>query len=360
MEPKITTVLYDRPRDGGDYYEAMIQTSLKSQFELTEHRVRRRSDSPFGCFGYLMEPLRLSLMYRALSRAASPQVVIATFDAALVPGWVPRKHIVIVHHMDYSTNKYTQIYEKLERYIHARLRSAARVVVVSRYWEDYFRQRGFTNIRTIYNAFDADEFSIERREIEEFRKKYGLQGKPIIYLGNSTAHKGGREAFLALNGLNAHFVSTGKVPIEIEGVRTLYLDRREYLKLMRSSAVALTLSQFDEGWCRTAHEAMLCGTPVIGSGRGGMEELLRGGKQLICPRISELRETVQKLLENQDRRKKMGEDGHDFARTFSMERFQSDWVNLILEVNLMTGREDRTNRVGRPSRAQKEEAAVGS
>ena len=44
--------------------------------------------------------------------------------------------------------------------------------------------------------------------------------------------------------------------------------------LLQAASVAVTMSKFNEGWCRTAHEAMLCKTPVVGSGMGGMGELL--------------------------------------------------------------------------------------
>ena len=45
-------------------------------------------------------------------------------------------------------------------------------------------------------------------------------------------------------------------------------------------------------WNRTAHEAMLVGTPVIGSGRAGMRELLEAGGQLICERFEDLRHAL--------------------------------------------------------------------
>ena len=70
----------------------------------------------------------------------------------------------------------------------------------------------------------------------------------------------------------------------------------DYLKLLKASWVVLTMSKFKEGWCRTAHEAMLLKTPVIGSGTGGMRELLENGKQIVCPEFDNLREKVKYLF----------------------------------------------------------------
>ena len=62
-------------------------------------------------------------------------------------------------------------------------------------------------------------------------------------------------------------------------VVNLSLNYKEYLCLLKASSVVVTMSKFKEGWCLTAHEAMLCKTPVIGSGKGGMRELLEGGNK---------------------------------------------------------------------------------
>ena len=37
------------------------------------------------------------------------------------------------------------------------------------------------------------------------------------------------------------------------------------------------MSEFKEGWCRVLHEAAIHSTPILGSGLGGMNELLEIG-----------------------------------------------------------------------------------
>ena len=89
------------------------------------------------------------------------------------------------------------------------------------------------------------------------------------------------------------------------------------------------MSKFKEGWNRTAHEAMLCKTPVIGSGLGGMRELLEGGGQIICEDFGDLKERVCYVLEHPE----LGEAGYGFAKQFTVKRFEEEWLNLIERVH---------------------------
>lgn len=115
-------------------------------------------------------------------------------------------------------------------------------------------------------------------------------------------------------------------------VRNLEIDYKEYLRLLKASSIVIVMSKFKEGWCRTAHEAMLLKTPVIGSGKGGMKELLEGGKQIICENFDSLRERVEYLLNYPGVREKMGEDGYNFAKDFTLERFKRDWLELLSKI----------------------------
>jgi glycosyltransferase involved in cell wall biosynthesis len=110
----------------------------------------------------------------------------------------------------------------------------------------------------------------------------------------------------------------------------LNLSYGEYLLLLKSSSVVITMSTFKEGWNRTAHEAMLCKTPVVGSGLGGMQELLDGGGQIICEDFSQLREKVLYVLDHPE----IGEKGYEFAKQFTIERFNEAWLNLIKNISI--------------------------
>jgi glycosyltransferase involved in cell wall biosynthesis len=243
------------------------------------------------------------------------------------------KNLVIVHHVGFYTFPLIARfpYFILEKIFYQNLKKVDAIVTVSDYWKNHFLERGYKNVYKIYNGFDLSNFNISEEEVLEFKKRFDLGGKPIIYLGNCQRAKGVVESYQALKDLDAHLVTSGEQQVKIPA-QNFSLEYRDYLKLLKASSVVLTMSKFKEGWCRTAHEAMLLKTPIIGSGLGGMRELLEGGKQIICESFSQLREKVEFLLNHPEIREKMGESGYNFAKDFTLERFEKEWLELIHKI----------------------------
>jgi len=241
------------------------------------------------------------------------------------------KNLVLIHHLDFSgfpliARPFLNFLKNV--FFWRNLKKADFILTVSEYWKNYFLQKGYSNVYKIYNGFDLSNFNISEKEIIEFKRKYNLNDKPIIYLGNCQKAKGVVESYNALKNLNVHLVTSGKRNVKIP-TWNFDLDYREYLILLKASSIVLTMSKFKEGWCRTAHEAMLLKTPVIGSGSGGMRELLEGGGQIVCERFKDLKEKVDFLLKNPLERKKIGSSGFAFAKRFTLEKFKEDWLNLV-------------------------------
>lgn len=243
------------------------------------------------------------------------------------------KNAVIIHHDDFSGFPLISrpFFKILQQIFYINLKKADAIIVVSEYWKNHFLKKGYKNVFKIYNAFDLNDFNISQEEVEEFKKKNNLLGKPIIYLGNCQKPKGVVQAYRKLKDLDAYLVTSGRRQVKMP-VLNFDFSYREYLILLKASSVALTMSKFKEGWCRTAHEAMLLKTPVIGSGLGGMKELLEGGKQIVCTDFSKLKEKVGFLLKNPEARLKIGEDGYSFAKNFTIEKFNEEWPELIRKI----------------------------
>ncbi|MGB9743312.1 MAG: glycosyltransferase family 4 protein [Minisyncoccales bacterium] len=312
---KILIINTTKRKYGGKVYEGMVEKILSESFK-TETIVFTKKNFLFKIW--------------QASRRKDVEITIRNFDSCLFFNPRPVKNIALVHHIDFSFSPLLvkTVFFFLTPLIFRNLRKADAIVVVSKYWEKFFKERGYKNVYLIYNAFNLDELSISDREIEEFKKKYNLIGKPIIYLGNCQKAKGVVESYKALKNLDCHLVTSGKPMVKIPA-RNLEIEYRDYLKLLKASSIAVTMSRFKEGWCRTAHEAMLLKTPVIGSGLGGMRELLEGGKQMTCEDFGSLRERVEYLLAHPEIREKMGEDGYNFAKDFTLERFKKEWLELI-------------------------------
>jgi len=314
-----------RRKYGGRAYDEMTAKSLSDDFEIETVNVYPRGKK----LRYFKLPLIVGELFK-LSKRQNIDFVIKDFTASLFLNRKPVKNIAAVHHIDDS---YAPFLVKaasffLQPIILSKLKKFDTVVVVSQYWKEYLRKRGFKNVTVIHNAFDPEKFKFSLQEIEDFRKKYNLTGKPIVYLGNCQEAKGVLESYQALKNLNVHLVTSASPQVEIPA-KNLEVPHRDYLRLLKASVVVIAMSKFKEGWCRTAHEAMLCKTPVIGSGLGGMKELLEGGKQIVCPSFDTLEEKVDYLLNNPEVREKMGEAGFNFAKSFTFERFKRNWQELI-------------------------------
>lgn len=107
-------------------------------------------------------------------------------------------------------------------------------------------------------------------------------------------------------------------------IPNLMLPFEEYRLLLAASDIVITMSLFKEGWNRVAHEAVLCGTPVIGSGKGGMEELLVMSGQTICTSFEDLPHHVNRLLKNRSI-----PDSHSLMK-FDLRYFKKCWETVLL------------------------------
>jgi glycosyltransferase involved in cell wall biosynthesis len=328
LSKKIGWIEISSRKYGGVVYEEEAKKILAENFDLEIKKI----DSKYFKRGYLRAP---ELLLKLLKLEGKKEIWIRNIHTALTLRFdqTRGKNLVIVHHIDFSQTPYPfkLIDFLIEKLIYHNLKKADFIVTVSQYWQNYFLERGYQKVYKIYNGFDLTNFNISEEEIQKFKEKYELEQKPIIYLGNCQKAKGVLESYEILKDLDCYLVTSGEPFIKIPA-RNLEIDYPDYLRLLKASSLVIAMSKFNEGWCRTVHEAMLLKTPVIGSGRGGMGELLEGGQQIICQDFSSLKEKVEYLLNHPEIRKEMGERGFNFAKNFSLKKFREDWLNLIKKI----------------------------
>jgi glycosyltransferase involved in cell wall biosynthesis len=315
-------VIFDKDDKGGGIYTQLVPDVIKDSFHVETYGLPQPQKRKVA--GYTGLYYKLSKIHGQKDVWIRTSNCIVTLPLDKTRG----KNIALFYHIDNSVKPAsTKLFSYvLDRVIVRNLNLVDKIVVLSQYWKEYFEALGHSSIEIIYNPFNLEEFTFSDDDIEKFKAKYRLSEKPIIYLGNCQKAKGVVEAYRALKGLDAHFVTSGSKNVNLPALH-LNVNYREYLMLLRASSVAITMSKFKEGWCRTAHEAMLCKTPVVGSGLGGMGELLEGGKQIICPNFSKLRDCVEYAMAESE----LGEAGYTFASQdrFTQEFFKNKWVNLI-------------------------------
>jgi len=313
---------------GGRVYEAYARKLLRTRYDLNiiylsrgNSKVRVARAGEFSRY----------ILKNILIKFKSDIVIRDFFSTIFTPFNKKTKNIIMIHHLDFpKRNKI--FYGVLKHIFFKKARRAEKIVVVSEYWKNILEKNGCSNIRIIYNSFDISNFIFNENEIVSFKNSLGIRGNsPVLYLGNSRSEKGFIQTFRALKDIDAVFVITGKNKINLP-ILCKYFSYHDYLKLLKISSLAIFMSTFKEGWCRSAHEAMLCGTPVIGSGAGGMRELLSKGGQIICDDFSKLRSTVVDLLKDKQKLDDLSLKGRKFAEQFTLDYFEKSWISLIGEL----------------------------
>jgi glycosyltransferase involved in cell wall biosynthesis len=307
---------------GGLSYDSLAQRALSSSHEV---EVIDKSLENFTTARYPLLLWKLSQLEGEKDLWVRPlmdSVLTMPFDKT------KGKNLALVHHIDMSIRPmhFRIPGYVLEKIFYRNLFKADAICTVSKYWQNHFKDLGYQNVHLIYNSFDFSQFQFTEEEIEAFKKQYHLEGKPIIYLGNCQKAKGVVEAYQQLKGLDAYLVTSGKCDVDVPAIK-LDLSYRDYMRLLKASSVVVTMSKFREGWCRTAHEALLCKTPVVGSGLGGMGELLEECQQILCVDPKKLKTKVEYAMQNSD----LGKLGFRNASKiqFSLERFSNNWVKVV-------------------------------
>jgi glycosyltransferase involved in cell wall biosynthesis len=319
---KLLTVLNTEARSGGNIYEKLVHSVLKKNYDLENY-----STIPAwkGQWKYFYVPFYFIKLFQ-ISRMTGYQLSVRSLETSWLLNKKPMLNIIMLYHIDSSYSSFISgIYQNLLAKRLLLLNRSTWIVVISKYWQKHLTDLGFRNTKLVFNGYDLEEFNFSDQEIMEFKQQHQLTDKPIIYIGNAQVKKGAGKAYEALKSLDAYLVTSGRPLIDIPALN-LELNYRNYLKLLKASSVVVTMSLFKEGWCRTAHEAMLCKTPVVGSGLGGMHELLEGGQQLICNDFTELSRKVSYAMENS---KELGEKGYAYGCEFTMERFEQVWVDIV-------------------------------
>jgi glycosyltransferase involved in cell wall biosynthesis len=306
---------------GGNVYQKMIIEALSKTHTVRSFKVFPQRLSKMRRPRILMKIMYLNMGERSINLwIRNPYGVMGMgFHEKNKP------HIALFFHRDYDAIPNQWLSRILDLLFWKNVWKCDEVVVISQYWKDFLEARGLPQVRVISYGFDLSNFHFQPDNVAGFKKRFSLTGKPIIYLGNCQETKGVREAYLSLKDSPYHLVTSGTKEVDIP-VPNLELNYEDYLLLLRSASVVLTMSKFLEGWNITAHEAMLCRTPVVGSGKGGMRELLEGGHQIICQDFSTLPGLVEYAMKN---REALGEKGFNFAKQFTKEKFESEWLNLI-------------------------------
>lgn len=105
-------------------------------------------------------------------------------------------------------------------------------------------------------------------------------------------------------------------------------------EILRHMDIALIPSKGTEGTSLSCLEAMAAGCAVIASPIGGLSDLIIDGYNglLVKPTSSDLIEAIERLINNQAERERLGANARSVAAAFSMEQWRRKWTRVINEV----------------------------
>lgn len=301
---------------GGRVYENEMIALLDKDVEFERVFIMKYKFKPLNAFRLLW----LIIKYRFLFNG----ILLLTNQTTFFAG-KKSKNIVVAHHIERNLgNSPSEHFQRYcDNYLFRNTDRYTIVIAVAECWKREFVNAGFKDVRVIYNSFDQSEYSFTPEVISDFKNRYCLDERPLIYLGNCQKKKGVVESYEALKSEGYQLVTSGRKLVDIPAVN-LNLPFADYKLLLAASDVVLTMSKFTEGWNRTAHEASLCGTPVIGTGTGGMHELLEIAGQSETKDYSKLPVIIKERLSKPYRPTKE-------LLALNKEYFYREWHKVLCE-----------------------------
>lgn len=318
---------------GAHFYEKMVERAIQ---EYPGGGIEYRSIFPEK---RRWHTFRLTTLFLYWVKAQF-ELLFGDLDVAIVsPGsflYLPSRITVIciAHHYDpsvFSAVKY--IYAKLGYYIIRLQRHKISCLVTGAiYWQGFYREAGFKNVRVIYSSFDVKQMLNAETELgeEQYLKKMGLKPGRYIHLGSYGNGKGQDRVCDRISHLGYQLIATTSNPVlnqnKASGFTTINASINEYNILLKNAAVVVAMSEFKEGWCRVLHEAAIHGTPILGSGAGGMTELLAMANTKPSTLRSLKSDVAARIVAGRLEKKIVS----DF-REFNVEQFCASWVKIFSE-----------------------------
>ena len=182
-----------------------------------------------------------------------------------------------------------------------------------------------TKIEIVPNGVDLLEFE-DLPQSGEFKKKYGLEGRVVLFLGRIHKTKGLdllAEAFvglpsdvkLVIAGPDGGYLKPLKKLLAALKIDVLFTGPL-YGKAKLSAYVdadVFVLSSSYEDFGMAAIEAMACGTPVVTTDRCGISEIIDNAGVVVAYDEAALRCALLKVLNDNEMRHELGEKGRSLV-----------------------------------------------
>lgn len=239
------------------------------------------------------------------------------------------------------------------------LKRAFRVIAISRWGKQTLSAMGAPRDRVvvIHPKVDVARFATPP-DLEEFKKREGLEGKRVILTVSRVAYRKGQH--LVVEAMpevirrfpDAVYVVAGTGPDEEKlerlaaengvGDHVLLVGNRDIVSFYHACDVFILPSLYIqkpigdiESFGIVYIEAGACGKPVIGSNNGGIPDAVADGESgllIETGSVEAIADALNKLLGDPGLRERLGRQGRArVLRSFTLDKYKDDLRELILE-----------------------------
>lgn len=317
-------------------------SSIKLGSAYYEHHVAKALRSRFTVDLWAADPLhpavlkykKLRYIYQTLTQKKNAEFLVTGMELFSCGLNVRRfkKKILILYHFGLDDTERKWVQYLINRNVLKNINQFDRIVVIADFWRDflshYVDSRKIRVIRCGY-PLNFAATAIQNLDVNTFKSQLGIPlDKSVIYAGAADHRKGVVKVLNKLDKKKFFIYTTGRKNLNIP-VSHFNLGFYDYLRLLSVSDTAIFLPDFLEGWTRCAHEALLCGTPIIGLNSGGLGELIRSTGQLQYREGDDLESLIEKT---RNERVHLIEKAKPFLENNNDEHFTDAWVQTLLEL----------------------------
>ena len=206
------------------------------------------------------------------------------------------------------------------------LNSADVALGMSKAVNNQFNQKGIKKINLKEYKYWIDLKHFKPMDLKKSRNKIGVDDRfTVLFVGRLIPIKGIKllvEIALELEHIQFLFIGTGPLEPFLKNtskhnLNIKFLGQVQNLDLpayYNSADIFCIPSQYEEGLGRVAMESVACGTPVVGSNRGGISEALDKTVSILMEPTSEkLKNAIQMLQTNKGQLEALKTGCRDYA-----------------------------------------------
>ena len=236
-------------------------------------------------------------------------------------------HILTLHGSDALILKNSAIGKYFFKYA---VKNSDKIICVSNYIKNQLNDKIKDKAVVIYNGINREHLYYESDD------NFGL------FVGAFVPQKGVDILIKAIEDIDFNFklIGSGKLYKKIEDYiiknklkHIQLLGKKSFIEtasFMRKCSFLIVPSR-SEGFGLVAVEAMACSKPVVASDVGGLKEVVIDGYNGLLFKkedIIDLKEKIQRLIDNENLRRTLGKNGEIFSRQFSWENCTKDVKEL--------------------------------